>query len=50
MLNLVWLVILKKFKIKVFARFDFLKGSLRNDHKDLKFIKKPIMILKKLKH
>jgi len=44
-----WLEILRKFKIKVFARSIFLQGLLVNKHDNLKFNKKHKIILNKFK-
>jgi len=44
-----WLEILRRFKIKVFARSIFLQGLLINKHDNLKFNKKHKMVLNKFK-
>lgn len=45
-----WLNILKKFKVKVFARSVFLQGLLINDHNPIKMNKKYKIILNKFKN
>jgi len=49
-LNSKWLVILKKFKIKIFARSIFLQGILVNRHDNLKFKKKHKDVLNRFKN
>jgi len=44
-----WLEILKRFKIKIFARSIFLQGLLINKHDNLKFNKKHKMVLNRFK-